>query len=638
MSVFDKFRANPYVSTYIGAPVNEMAQAMAARTQRADQFYAQEDALEDAFRQDSHLKQDDTMFNEAQKEIRAQIEELSKNPHQSQRQIKALSRQYANNDNLKVARSNYRAYQDWQTKFDEDPTKFGGDVVAGIAASKLANYGGAAAGDKLKFDSLYEHKDINKTLTDAAKTIKQQQDVIQTIDGRFLNTKTKKYITPEQASQVLMGTLMNDPTIVKQIQEAAGFYGMDPQAYALQLIQPQVSAITNPQYDIKSQALPKEGKGSGSGGSGFGTGVGATHAGPSMVDETHGAFRGMNAKDIINKLRTDEGAENDVVKQEFVEFYTNQLGQEAASVQDKHLVEYIEQNGMDAIHEMEMGNTTNYKQWHLEKYGEVGNISSTLERKLSSAGVNDWFGDAYGDGAGNAFADKYTNTTTNMVIEDAHIALQDMGYSAGDVTKLRQNAFTQLLGQAQIEMLDPETGRPVKKGQEDFAEAGYTDGELIGFGQSSDYAEFKVKNAEGVEEIVYIKMPADRFGLTAQRFNQGIAKGYGDGKNVNYAQLGKSAMGLNPQLGAEARTATSRAFNGDTDVTIPLSRFSNRMDGMATLVRDADGDYTVNVNGKNMLASNPAAAATLTNAINSQDASTLAGILSGIGVELNKTQ
>lgn len=637
MSVFDKFRANPYVSTYIGAPVNEMAQAMAARTQRADQFYAQEDALEDAFRMDSHLKQDDAMFNEAQKEIRAQIEELARNPHQSQRQIKALSRQYANNENLKVARSNYKAYQDWQTKFKEDPTKYGGDIVAGIAARKLSNYGGAAAGEQLQFDALYEHKDINKTLTDAAKTIKQQQDVIQTIDGRFLNTKTKKYITPEQASQVLLGTLNNDPTIVKQIQEAAAFQGITPQEYAMQLIQPQVSAITNPQYDIKSQALPKAGSGSGSG-SGFGTGVGATHAGPSMVDETHGAFRGMDARDIINKLRSEKGAENDVVKQEFVEFYTNQLGQEAASVQDKHLVEYINETGLDGIHEMEMGNTVNYKKWHLEKYGEAGEVNNTLARKLSSSGVNDWFGDAYGDGAGNAFADKYTNTTTNMVIEDAHIALQEMGYSSGDVTKLRNNTFTQLLGQAQIEMLDPETGRPTAIGQEDFLEAGYQSGELIGFGQSSDYAEFKVKNAEGVEEVLYIKMPADRFGLTAQRFNQGIAKGYGDGTNVNYAQLGKSAMGLNPQLGAEARTATSRAFKGDTDVTIPLSHFSGRMDGMAKLQRDADGDYTVMVNGKDMLASNPTAAATLTNAINSQDASTLAGILSGIGVELNKTQ
>lgn len=637
MSVFDKFRANPYVSTYIGAPVNEMAQAMAARTRRADQFYAQEDALEDAFRQDSHLKQDDAMFNESQKEIRAQIEELAKNPHQSQRQIKALSRQYANNDNLKVARSNYKAYQDWQAKFDEDPTKFGGDIVAGIAANKLANYGGAAAGDKLQFDSLYEHKDINKTLTDAAKTIKQQQDVIQTIDGRFLNTKTKKYITPEQASQVLMGTLMNDPTVVKQIQEAAGFYGMDPKAYAMQLIQPQVSAITNPQYDIKSQALPKEGTGSGSG-SGFGTGVGATHAGPSMVDETHGAFRGMDARGIIRQLRTDDSPANDVVKQEFVEFYTNQLGQEAASVQDKHLVEYIKETGMDGIDEMQLGNTINYKRWHLNKYGEAGEISDTLGRKLSSSGVNDWFGDAYGDGAGNAFADKYSTTTTNMVIEEAHIALQDMGYSSGDVTKLRQNAWTQVGGQAQVEMLDPETGKPTMVGQEDFAAAGYKTGELIGFGQSSDYGEFKVTNAEGVEEIVYIKMPADRFGLTAQRFNQGIKKGYGDGTNVNYAQLGKSAMGLNPNLGAEARTAANRAFGGDTDVTIPLSNFSNRMEGFAELRRDADGDYTVNVNGKNMLASNPEAAAALTNAINSQDASTLAGILSGIGVELNKTQ
>lgn len=639
MSVFDKFQANRYVSTYIGAPVNEMAQAMAARTQRADKFYAQEDALEDAFRQDVHLQIDDALFNESQQAIRAQIEELAKNPHQSERQIKALSRQYANDDNLRIARSNYAAYKNWESKFEEDPAKYGGDIVSGLAMQKLAQYKGAAKGDKLKFDALYEHKDINKTLMEAAKTIKERQDVIQTIDGRFLNTKTKKYITREQAASVLSGTLMNDPTIVKQMQEMAQFSGQSMQHIIGSLITPQVEAITNPQFNIKSQALPKEG-GSGSGDGASPMGPGATHAGPSMVDETHGQFRGKDAQEVMDMIDADHSETGDVLRREFTEYFTGMLGEESSS--DRHatarLKAYLNEKGIEGIRQITDGNYMRYNQWQQNKYNSVKEIPSGMQRRLESGGINGWFGDKYGDDIGDGFADKYSAATTNMVVEDAQIGLKNMGFSSSDATNLRNQAWGQLKSQASLQVFDPESGKAVKMSQEEFLEKHPGEGKLVGFGQSSDYGEFKTVNSEGVEQILYIKMPADQFGITAKRFNQGIAQAYGDGTNVNYAKLGQSAMGLNPKLAGVARTVSSQAFNGKNNIPIPLERFSARLDGQAVLKRDADGDYTLEVNGKDMLATNPEAAARLTNSINSQDANVFAGILSGIGVELNKSE
>jgi hypothetical protein len=94
-------------------------------------------------------------------------------------------------------------------------------------------------------------------------------------------------------------------------------------------------------------------------------------------------------------------------------------------------------------------------------------------------------------------------------------------------------------------------------------------------------------------------------------------------------------MGLNRDLTSQVTTATSRLYNGDKDVSFNLNTFSN-LDGEASVRRDANGNATVFVNGKDMLKGKDAERAALTAAINTQNAEVLAGIMAGIGVKLSK--
>ena len=630
MSIFDKFKSVTPRSSYIGAPLNEMAQAMAARTKRADDFYTREDALEDAFANDKFLSADEAMFNEKQAAIRTELEELAKNPHQSSRRIKSLARQYAGNESLQEARTNYKNYMDWQTKFKEDPTKYGGDVAAGLGARALAGYGGVAAGDKLKMNALYEYKDINKTLQEAAKTIKASKNFEVTSDGRFMNTVTKKYITAQEAEAVLMGSLMNDPTIMKQIGDYSKMYGVDPNDYARQLIAPQVEAITHAEYDLKLNAIPKR-DGDGRDPSGL-WGSGPTHAGPTVQDQTHGQFRGLGVMETINALGQGDSPANARHESEIIEHYNKLLNSEASSVQDKHLSVYLNEKGVEAINEFNSGSMSNYERWHIEKYGEVADTKTSLTRKLRDTNwVNSWFGENYGGSFGDSFADAYS-TANNTVFEDAGTAIKDLGYKSEDVNRFRKNIFPQMMGQGVMEVLGAD-GKVTNLGSEDMQEM-FASGELIGVSNNSDFGEFKVQLVDGSEQIMYIRLPKDRFSLTSERFNKRMKEGYGDGSNVNYQQLGQSAMGLNRDLTSQVTTATSRLYNGDNDVSFNLSTFSN-LDGEASVRRDANGNATVFVNGKDMLKGKDAERAALTAAINTQNAEVLAGIMAGIGVKLS---
>lgn len=630
MSIFDKFKSVTPRSSYIGAPLQEMAQAMAARTKRADDFYTREDALEDAFAADRFLSADEAMFNEKQAAIRKEIEELSKSPHQSSRRIKSLARQYAGNESLQEARTNYKNYMDWQTKFKEDPTKYGGDVTAGLGAQALSRYGGVSAGDKLNMNALYEYKDVNKTLMEAAKSIKASKNFEVTSDGRFMNTVTKKYITAEEAEQVLLGSLMNDPTIMKQIGDYSKMYGVDPSEYARQLIAPQVQAITHAEYDLKLNAIPKR-DGDGRDASGL-WGTGPTHAGPTVQDQTHGQFRGKNVMETINALGSGDSPDIVNHKGQIVEHYGKLLDSEASSTQDKHLKVYLQEKGVNAINEFNSGTFSDYQRWHVEKYGEVPDTKSSLMRKLTDTNwVNSWFGENYGGNFGDSLADAYS-TANNTVFEDAGTAIKDLGYKSEDVNRFRKNLFPQMMGQGVMEVLGQD-GTVSKLGSEDMQKM-FAGGELIGVSNNSDFGEFKVNLVDGSSQIMYIRLPKDRFSLTTERFNKRMKEGYGDGSNVNYQQLGQSAMGLNRDLTSQVTTATSRLYNGDDDVTFNLNTFSN-LDGQASVRRDANGNATVVINGKDMLKGKDAERRALTAAINTQNAEVLAGILAGIGVKLS---
>jgi hypothetical protein len=636
MSVFDKFRSNPYQSTYIGAPIEEMAQAMAARTQRADQFYASEDALEDAFMQDSHFSADDALFNEKQASIRSEIEELANNPHQNGRRIKALSRQYASNQDLTLARKNYKAYKTWETEFEKDPTKYGGDVVAGRASNKLSGYGGASSGEALSFDRLYEHKDINETLMKAAATIKDNQNFTQTSDGRFINTVTKKYITEQEVAEVLMGSMKNDPTIMKQIAEHADYYGLDHNLYAQQLIAPQTQAIAHADFSSKLTALPKKGDGSGS--DAGGPQMALSFAGPTMKDSTHDAFRGKDAGDMVNLIHEmpKDSEERALLESEMVEFWLNNAGSESSSNKDKNYFEYIKEKGMSAIDESMNGEFDKYDKWHVAKYGERGNLTKNMQRRLSSKGTSSWFGDEYGGGLGDKFADRYS-TGRNLTIDDARTTLQGLDFSAGDASYIMDNAFEGLRGQNQIEMLGGEDGGSVTMGSQEFNEK-YGDGKMVGFAGDSDIAVFKVSpaNGEGPDETLYIRLPQEKFSLTAKRFNKVMAEGYGDGTNVNYATLGRSAMGLNRNLASQASVAVSRLHDGDTSITIELPNLNTALQGQGSFTKDADGNTGFIVNGKNLVKNNPKLQAELNKAVNTSNAHSFAGVLAALGQELPK--
>jgi hypothetical protein len=220
MSIFDKFKVNPYISTYAGAPVDAFNQVASTLQQRYDKNLADMDAIEQQMAAVKTMDIDKQAKADITKKYQQQIEQLSEAPESASRGVRSLARQFATDQNLMLLQSN-------QAKLAELEAAIAEEDYSGFQADKLRRAlkyyeeeGGAAAG--LKFtgfapgelhSQFYEEIDIGKNVDERVKgidAIKSGGAQFDPQTGQYTGNALKEEVSGERVYRSAMGVLQDE--------------------------------------------------------------------------------------------------------------------------------------------------------------------------------------------------------------------------------------------------------------------------------------------------------------------------------------------------------------------------------------------------------------------------------------------
>lgn len=222
MSIFDKYNANPYVSTYAGAPVAEYQQVSGALQQRMDQNLAKSDQLEIAMKNLEVSDVDEDYKAQKIKEYQTQLEEIAQAPEHSTQKVRALSKQLATDEGLKEAQANKQRIAAIQKEIAEGDYS---DFQIRKFNEELANYkekdenglSGIAAGRRFGAVNFYEERDLNTETLDQVKGILGEKfGAYERDSAGVLATTQGATISEDRVRGVAQGVLSNSK-VMRQV-------------------------------------------------------------------------------------------------------------------------------------------------------------------------------------------------------------------------------------------------------------------------------------------------------------------------------------------------------------------------------------------------------------------------------------
>ena len=177
MSVFDKFKVNPYVSTYAGAPIQEYKQTAGTLQQQMDKNLAAKDKIE--------ILMSDIKAADVDKDFKAQkiaeyqkaIDAIGENPEYAQNKVRALSKEFAMDEDFKELQANQARLADMQSQIKEGDysdfqlRKFTEELDRYRTPDEETGLSGLAAGRQMGDVNFYDEIAINEKVDDQVKGI-----------------------------------------------------------------------------------------------------------------------------------------------------------------------------------------------------------------------------------------------------------------------------------------------------------------------------------------------------------------------------------------------------------------------------------------------------------------------------------
>jgi len=229
MSIFDKFKVNPYISTYAGAPVDAFNQVATNLQARYDKNLADMDQIELQMSAIATMDADKAYKDQLTKEYQDQIEALSAAPESATRGVRQLSKQFQMDERLKTMKTNQAAlaqaqeemkegdYSDFQVnKFNQALAKY--QAVDEDPNSPTYGLSGAAAGRKFIAPNFYEELVPGQVVDERVNGIKAVKEGKATIsaDGSIVMNDGSATISKERVAESAMGVLA-DPQMKRQM-------------------------------------------------------------------------------------------------------------------------------------------------------------------------------------------------------------------------------------------------------------------------------------------------------------------------------------------------------------------------------------------------------------------------------------
>ena len=261
MSIFDKFKANPYISTYAGAPIGEFNHVAGTLQQRMLQNTAKKNQIELALADVETSGLDEEFKEKKIAEYQKALQEIAEAPEYATQKVMSLAHRRDMDEDFRLMSKNAAAQKAIEAKMEEldvsDPQrrKYQALIDKYQEADEDGNMG-AAAGRKFGNLDLYEEQvigDLVENRVDGIKAVKSGNAVVQ--DDGTIRTAKGEYISQQRVAESALGVL-SDPKVMKQVTDEQQTYApdMSVQDYFLSRYVNgaiQKHAVNSKMYDLK---------------------------------------------------------------------------------------------------------------------------------------------------------------------------------------------------------------------------------------------------------------------------------------------------------------------------------------------------------------------------------------------------
>lgn len=228
MSIFDKYNANPYITTYAGAPIKEYQQTASALQQRMDQNIAARDQIEIMMNDIEASNVDEDFKKSKIAEYQKALEEISENPEYATSKVRSLSKRFKMDEDFKEMKQS----KDRITKLQEEiregdysdfQTKKFTDALLAYQTPDEEGKAGLAAGRTFGDVNFYEELPINEKVDDQVKGILGEKYGSAQLDPEtgMISTVEGEITSEERVRGSIRGALYGNKQISRQLNDEA---------------------------------------------------------------------------------------------------------------------------------------------------------------------------------------------------------------------------------------------------------------------------------------------------------------------------------------------------------------------------------------------------------------------------------
>jgi len=230
MSIFDKYNANPYITTYAGAPIKEYQQTASALQQRMDQNIAQRDQIEIMMNDIEASNVDEDFKKSKIAEYQKALEEISENPEYATSKVRSLSKRFKMDDDFKEMKKSKDRITKLQEEiregdFSDFQTRKFTDALRAYQEPDEEGKSGLAAGRSFGDVNFYEELAVNEKVDEQLKGILGEKYGSAQLDPTtgMISTVEGEFTSEERVRGSINGALYGNKQISRQLNDEARY-------------------------------------------------------------------------------------------------------------------------------------------------------------------------------------------------------------------------------------------------------------------------------------------------------------------------------------------------------------------------------------------------------------------------------
>lgn len=228
MSLYDKYNVNPYIKTYVGAPVQAFQSTAGQLQKKYYDTIDRSNVMKQGLSNLQSMSGDKAYLEQIKSRYESDIEQMLESPELANRAVRTLAGEFMVDKDLQLISKNKAAFDKIEKELVDKKASHIQRTKFQDAIDLYNSYGGAAKGQAFSGMSVYEEQDLMDEFDKLVKGIKGLEsagsELVTGPDGsRYIQTTSHGKIPVDKIRATALG-LLNEPNVQRQLQDESNYY------------------------------------------------------------------------------------------------------------------------------------------------------------------------------------------------------------------------------------------------------------------------------------------------------------------------------------------------------------------------------------------------------------------------------